>query len=81
MSMNDILLRRLEYEQKRDMQAPIMKLRETFESLEKELKGLLERESGAKAEAEEISTQMDELKAEAEGAHLTHLFYFLDSAW
>jgi len=79
--MNDILLRRLEYEQKRDMQAPIMKLRETFESLEKELKGLLERESGAKAEAEEILTQMDELKAEAEGAHLTHLFYFLDSAW
>ncbi|CAO2164803.1 unnamed protein product [Urochloa humidicola] len=56
----------LEYEQKRDMQAPIVKLRETYESLEKELKGLQERESGAKAEAEEISTQMDELKAEAE---------------
>ena len=68
LSMNDILLRRLEYEQKRDMQAPIMKLRETFESLEKELKGLQERESGAKAETEEILTQMDELKAEAEGA-------------
>ncbi|CAL5000438.1 unnamed protein product [Urochloa decumbens] len=56
----------LEYEQKRDMQAPIVKLRETYESLEKELKGLQERESGAKAEAEEILTQMDELKAEAE---------------
>ena len=80
MSMNDILLRRLEYEQKRDMQAPIVKLRETFESLEKELKVLQERESGAKAETEEILTQMDELKAEAEGAHLNHLSYFLDSA-
>ncbi|KAG2580829.1 hypothetical protein PVAP13_6NG366500 [Panicum virgatum] len=56
----------LEYEQKRDMQAPIVKLRETFESLEKELKFLQERESGAKAETEEILTQMDELKAEAE---------------
>ncbi|WVZ83418.1 hypothetical protein U9M48_030567 [Paspalum notatum var. saurae] len=55
----------LEYEQKRDMQAPIVKL-DTHESLEKELKGLQEREFGAKAEAEQILTQMDELKAEAE---------------
>ena len=80
MSTNDILFCRLEYEQKRDMQAPIVKLRETFESLEKELKVLQERESGAKAETEEILTQMDELKAEAEGGHLNHLSYFLDSA-
>uniref|UniRef100_J3NFF3 Structural maintenance of chromosomes protein n=1 Tax=Oryza brachyantha TaxID=4533 RepID=J3NFF3_ORYBR len=56
----------LEYEQKRDMQAPIMKLKETRESLEKELKSLQERESGARAEAEQISNQMEELKAEAE---------------
>ncbi|WVZ91588.1 hypothetical protein U9M48_037738 [Paspalum notatum var. saurae] len=56
----------LEYEQKRDMQAPILKLKDTHESLEKELKGLQEREFGAKAEAEQILTQMDELKAEAE---------------
>lgn len=56
----------LEYEQKRDMQAPIVKLKETHESLEKELKGLQERESGAKAEAEKFSNQMEELKAEAE---------------
>ncbi|KAF0900828.1 hypothetical protein E2562_035464 [Oryza meyeriana var. granulata] len=56
----------LEYEQKQDMQAPIMKLKETRESLEKELKSLQERESGARAEAEQISNQMEELKAEAE---------------
>ncbi|KAL5229662.1 hypothetical protein ABZP36_028438 [Zizania latifolia] len=56
----------LEYEQKRDMQAPIMKLKETHESLEKELKSLQERESGARAEAEQILNQMEELKAEAE---------------
>uniref|UniRef100_A0A0D9XB24 Structural maintenance of chromosomes protein n=1 Tax=Leersia perrieri TaxID=77586 RepID=A0A0D9XB24_9ORYZ len=56
----------LEYEQKRDMQAPILKLKETRDSLEKELKSLQERESGAKAEAEQISNQMEELKAEAE---------------
>jgi structural maintenance of chromosome 1 len=56
----------LEYEQKRDMHAPIVKLKETHESLEKELKGLQERETGAKAEAEQILNQMDELKAEAE---------------
>nr|CAB3481779.1 unnamed protein product [Digitaria exilis] len=56
----------LEYEQKRDMQTPIVKLKETYESLEKELKGLQERESGAKADAEQISTEMDQLKAEAE---------------
>lgn len=58
-----------------------MKSRETFESLGKEMNGLQERESGAKAEAEQILTQMDELKAEAEGAHLKLLFYFLDSSW
>ncbi|KQJ94723.1 structural maintenance of chromosomes protein 1 isoform X2 [Brachypodium distachyon] len=56
----------LEYEQKRDMHAPIAKLKESHESLEKELKGLQERESGAKAEAEHILNQMEELKAEAE---------------
>ncbi|KAL6901022.1 hypothetical protein ACP4OV_005698 [Aristida adscensionis] len=56
----------LEYEQKRDMQAPIVKLKDTYESLEKELKGLQERESGAKSEAEQILNQMEELKAEAE---------------
>ncbi|CAM0911489.1 unnamed protein product [Alopecurus aequalis] len=56
----------LEYEQKRDMQAPIAKLKDTIDSLEKELKGLQERESGAKAATEQISNQMDELKAEAE---------------
>jgi chromosome segregation ATPase len=63
------------------MQAPIVKLRETYESLEKELKGLQERESGANAELDKILTQMDELKAEAEGAHLRRLSYFLDSTW
>jgi len=56
----------LEYEQKRDMHAPIVKLTETHESLEKELKGLQERESGAKAEAEQILAQMEELKTEAD---------------
>jgi structural maintenance of chromosome 1 len=63
------------------MHAPIVKLKETHESLEKELKGLQERETGAKAEAEQILNQMDELKAEAEGSHLNYLFYFLDSYW
>ncbi|CAD6245543.1 unnamed protein product [Miscanthus lutarioriparius] len=56
----------LEYEQKRDMQAPIVKLTETHESLEKELKGLQERESGAKAEEKQILAQMEELKTEAD---------------
>ena len=81
-SMNNILFCRLEYEQKRDMQAPIVKLTETHESLEKELKGLQERESGAKAEEKQILAQMEELKTEADGAHLKHLIYFLvDSSW
>uniref|UniRef100_A0ACD6ACR5 Uncharacterized protein n=1 Tax=Avena sativa TaxID=4498 RepID=A0ACD6ACR5_AVESA len=56
----------LQYEQKRDMHAPIAKLQDTIDSLEKELKGLQERESGAKAATEHISNQMEELKAEAE---------------
>ncbi|KAI4972909.1 hypothetical protein ZWY2020_005821 [Hordeum vulgare] len=56
----------LEYEQKRDMHAPIAKLNNTHETLEKELKGLQERETHAKADAEHISNQMEELKAEAE---------------
>jgi len=64
------------------MQAPIVKLTETHESLEKELKGLQERESGAKAEEKQILAQMEELKTEADGAHLKHLIYFLvDSSW
>jgi structural maintenance of chromosome 1 len=63
------------------MHAPIVKLKETHESLEKELKGLQERETSAKAEAEQILNQMDELKSEAEGSHLNYLFYFLDSYW
>lgn len=80
--MNNILFCRLEYEQKRDMQAPIVKLTETLESLEKELKGLQERESGAKAEAEQILTEMEEQKTLADGARLNHLIYFLDdSSW
>uniref|UniRef100_A0ACD5WZB3 Uncharacterized protein n=1 Tax=Avena sativa TaxID=4498 RepID=A0ACD5WZB3_AVESA len=60
------LKNQLEYEQKRDMQVPIEKLMETHKSLEKELKCLHEVESGAKAEAERTSNQMEVLKAEAE---------------
>ncbi|KAM0829285.1 hypothetical protein ACQ4PT_066977 [Festuca glaucescens] len=56
----------LQYEQKRDMHAPIAKLKDTIDSLEKELKSLQERESSAKAATEQISNQMEELKAEAE---------------
>ncbi|VAI87627.1 unnamed protein product [Triticum turgidum subsp. durum] len=66
----------LEYEQKRDMHAPIAKLNNTHETLEKELKGLQERETRAKADAEHISNQMEELKAEAEGTLLKYLVYF-----
>ncbi|EMS68398.1 Structural maintenance of chromosomes protein 1A [Triticum urartu] len=66
----------LEYEQKRDMHAPIAKLNNTHETLEKELKGLQERETRAKADAEHISNQMEELKAEAEGRLLKYLVYF-----
>lgn len=67
---------RLEYEQKRDMQAPIAKLNNTHETLEKELKGLQERETRAKADAEHISNQMEELKAEAEGTLPKHVVCF-----
>ena len=70
---------RLEYEQKRDMHAPIAKLKDTNDSLEKELKGLQERESGAKAATEQISNQMEELKAEAEGTRSMHVICFLKS--
>jgi structural maintenance of chromosome 1 len=77
MSINVALFCRLEYEQKRDMNAPIVKLKEMHESLEKELKSLQEREADAKAEAEQILNQMDELKAEAEGAHWKYLLEFL----
>ncbi|KAF8748151.1 hypothetical protein HU200_013045 [Digitaria exilis] len=48
------------------MNKPIVKLKERHESLEKELKGVQEKETGAKVEAEQILNQMDELKAEAE---------------
>lgn len=54
------------------MHAPIAKLNNTHETLEKELKGLQERESCAKAEAEHISNQMEQLKAEAEGILQKH---------
>ncbi|CAM0873936.1 unnamed protein product [Alopecurus aequalis] len=60
------LKNQLEYEQKRYMQEPIEKLMETHDSLEKELKSLREAESRAKIQAEQISNQMKELKAEAE---------------
>nr|CAB3483220.1 unnamed protein product [Digitaria exilis] len=56
----------LEYEEKVDMQAPITKLNETHQCLEKELKGLQERKSAAKATVKQILEQIDELKAEAE---------------
>jgi structural maintenance of chromosome 1 len=56
----------LEYEHNRDMQGPIVKLMKMNESLEKELMGLQGIESGAKAEAEQISNKIKELKAEAE---------------
>ncbi|KAL6658112.1 hypothetical protein ACP70R_003698 [Stipagrostis hirtigluma subsp. patula] len=56
----------LEYEQMRDMQAPIVKLKEALESLKKEQKVRHERETAAITEAEKIVTQMEELKAAAE---------------
>ena len=58
------------------MHAPIAKLNNTHETLEKELKGLQERETRAKADAEHISNQMEELKAEAEGTLLKYFVYF-----
>ncbi|XP_020081936.1 structural maintenance of chromosomes protein 1-like [Ananas comosus] len=56
----------LEYEQKRDMKSPIMKLVSSRESLDKDLKDTLEKESEAKAEAEQIANQMEVSKAEAD---------------
>ncbi|CAO2202194.1 unnamed protein product [Urochloa humidicola] len=55
----------LEYEEMLDMQAPIVKLSETHQCLEKELKGLQERESASKAEVRQISEQIEQLNAEA----------------
>jgi structural maintenance of chromosome 1 len=58
------------------MHAPIAKLKDTIDSLEKELKALQERESSAKAVTEQISNQMEELKAEAEGTCSKHVDCF-----
>ncbi|KAJ3677874.1 hypothetical protein LUZ60_001677 [Juncus effusus] len=56
----------LEYEQKRDMKAPIAKLAANHDSLKKDLNSLLERDSEAKLEVDQISKEMDDLKAEAD---------------
>ncbi|CAL4999284.1 unnamed protein product [Urochloa decumbens] len=55
----------LEYEEMFDMQAPIVKISETHQCLEKELKGLQERESASKAEVRQILEQIEQLNAEA----------------
>ncbi|CAL5001681.1 unnamed protein product [Urochloa decumbens] len=59
----------LEYEEMFDMQSPIVKLSETHQCLEKELKGLQERESASKAEVRQILEQIEQLNAEAGGAN------------
>ncbi|KAJ4773552.1 Structural maintenance of chromosomes protein [Rhynchospora pubera] len=56
----------LEYEEKRDLETPIMKLSASRDSLERELEGLMEREKVAKEEAKNISEEMDRLKMEAD---------------
>lgn len=59
------------------MQAPIAKLNETHQCLQKELKGLQERKSAAKATVKHILEQIDKLKAKAEGALLKNYLAFL----
>lgn len=51
------------------MKSPIMKLVSSRESLDKDLKDTLEKESEAKAEAEQIANQMEVSKAEADGTY------------
>ncbi|KAJ0963744.1 hypothetical protein J5N97_028866 [Dioscorea zingiberensis] len=56
----------LEYEQKRDMNAPITKLMSLLDSLVEELKEIQKKEADAKLAAKEIAEQMEQHKAEAD---------------
>lgn len=56
----------LEYEQKRDMNAPIQKLESSLRSLDEDLKDIQLKDSNAKEEGKQIESQMEELKAEAD---------------
>lgn len=51
------------------MKSPIMKLVSSRESLDKDLKDTLEKESEVKAEAELIANQMEQSKDEADGTY------------
>ncbi|KAI0510191.1 hypothetical protein KFK09_010791 [Dendrobium nobile] len=56
----------LEYEQKRNMESPIEKLKLSLEFLEKEVKETQKKEHDAKLAAEQIANQMEELSAKAD---------------
>ncbi|KAK1267070.1 Structural maintenance of chromosomes protein 1 [Acorus gramineus] len=56
----------LEYEQKRNMEAPIAKLDSSIESLEEELKQVRKKHSDAEADSVKSTDYMDELKREAD---------------
>ncbi|KAG0474700.1 hypothetical protein HPP92_014386 [Vanilla planifolia] len=56
----------LEYEQKRNMESPIGKLRASLESLENELKEIQKKEHDTKLAAGQIADYMEELSAKAD---------------
>lgn len=66
---------RLEYEQKRNMESPIEKLKLSVEFLEKEVKEIQKKEHDAKLSAEQIVNQMEELTVKADGT--VDIAYFL----
>ncbi|KAK1289708.1 Structural maintenance of chromosomes protein 1 [Acorus calamus] len=56
----------LEYEQKRNMEAPVAKLDSSIESLEEELKQVRKKHSDAEVDSVKSTDYMDELKREAD---------------
>ncbi|XP_010262325.1 PREDICTED: structural maintenance of chromosomes protein 1 [Nelumbo nucifera] len=52
----------LEYEQKRDMESPIMKLESSLDALDKELKHVQKKDAEARLVTEKATTEIDELK-------------------
>lgn len=58
---------RLEYEQKRDMKAPIEKLESSLQSLGKELETIQQKEAEAKEAKDQAEILMNELREEVSG--------------
>lgn len=65
---------RLQYEQRRDTQAPLLKIEATLEALREELVRVQSQETEAKKAMDAAAQQLEEMKQEADGVVLNTTF-------